>query len=610
MCIFEGPLHDKEDSVKVSYVKLWVGDKGLDVFEGFTFAQPADAKKLDIVLKKFEDYCTPRKNYIMAALKFNERRQGDNESFESFVTDLRILVKDCGYKDEERMVRDAIVFSCKHTKVREKCIDFADTLTLEKAIEIGRSHETNLASLKKLTKDEDPSINAIKPVQYRQRDPRNRRYSNKLHTERENPSGGLDSMSKDRCGRCGFDKNHQKCPAMGQQCRRCQKMNHYAKVCRAKPVNNVQLQRKEDTSSEDSDSSLFVYAIESTIPSEDEQFYETVDVEKIKVKFQLDSGAKANVMSFRTYNNLKCTSLRPLKKTNTVLVSFSKHKLKPFGEVVLKVKYKDHTEDVKFFVVESEVESVLSGNTCVKLGLLKRVYQVVSQEASLKKVELDDYSELFKGLGCLPGDYHIELNEGATPVVHAPRKVPIPQREKVIEELKRMERLGVIVRQEEATDWVNSMVVVQKPNGAVRLCIDPRDLNVAMKRSHHPMKTVDEVASRLEGANTFSILNAKNGFWQLKLDEESSLLCTFNTPIGRYRFTRLPFGVKCAPEIFQRTMDRMVEDLDGVEVIMDDVIVAGDETTHDERLTKFLERASTQGLKLNRERFTKEKCLM
>ena len=74
MCIFEGPLHDKEDSVKVRYVKLWVGDKGLDVFEGFTFAQPADAKKLDIVLKKFEDYCTPLKNYIMAALKFNERR--------------------------------------------------------------------------------------------------------------------------------------------------------------------------------------------------------------------------------------------------------------------------------------------------------------------------------------------------------------------------------------------------------------------------------------------------------------------------------------------------------------------------------------------------------
>ena len=134
------------------------------------------------------------------------------------------------------------------------------------------------------------------------------------------------------------------------------------------------------------------------------------------------------------------------------------------------------------------------------------------------KTTREESGELFKGLGCLPGMYHIQLIDGATPVVHAPRKVPVPQREKVIEELKRMEKLGVIVRQENPTEWVNSLVVVQKPNGAVRLCIDPRDLNAAMKRSHYPMKTVDEVATRLQGANTFSILDAKSGFWQLKLD--------------------------------------------------------------------------------------------
>lgn len=143
--------------------------------------------------------------------------------------------------------------------------------------------------------------------------------------------------------------------------------------------------------------------------------------------------------------------------------------------------------------MKPEVRSVLSGNTCIKLGLLKRVYQVVSQETLSRKVELDDYPGLFKGLGCLPGNYHIDLNEGAIPVVQPPRKVPIAQREKVIEELKRMEKLGVIVGQEEPTDWVNSLVVVQKPNGAVRLCMDPRYLNAAIKRSHYRMKSVDEV---------------------------------------------------------------------------------------------------------------------
>ena len=266
-------------------------------------------------------------------------------------------------------------------------------------------------------------------------------------------------------------------------------------------------------------------------------------------------------------------------------------------------RYKDQVENVKFFVVDTEVESVLSGNSCLKLGLLKRVYHLTGQELPSKRVELEDYPELFTGLGCLSDTYHIELAEGAVPVVHALRKAPVPQRAKVVEELKRMEKLGVIVRQEEPTEWVNSLVVVQKPTGAVRLCIDPRDLNLAIKRPHYHRKTIDEVASRLQGAKIFSILDAASGFSQLKLDDESSCLCTFNTPIGRYRFTRLPFGVKCAPEIFQRTMDRMVEDLEGEEVIMDDVVVAGNETTHDERLQTFLDRASKQALKLN-----KEKC--
>ena len=606
-CIFDGPLHEKEEHVKVSYLKLWVGDKGLDVFEGFTFAKPEDAAKLKVVLKKFEEYCVPRKNHIMAALKFNERRQGDNESFDLFVTDLKNLVKDCGYQEEERMVRDAIVFRCKHPKVREKCLDQADALTCEKAIKIGRNYETNLSSLKKLASDEDPTVNTLSQEK---RPPWNRwQRSDKSKGKTEKTTEAKDVGSKHKCGRCGYDKAHKKCPAMGQQCRHCKKMNHFSKLCLSKEVHQLREVADSDQETEgDSDQeeteddSLFVYSVKSSCVPEDEQFHEVIVVEDTEVRFQLDSGAKANVMSLKTYNNLR--QRPPLTKTKTVLISFSKHRLKPCGEVVLSAKYKDNVEDVQFFVVETEVESVLSGNICVKLGLLKRVHQLTSNTPLARTtVELDDYQKLFKGLGCLPGMYRIELADGATPVVHSPRKIPVPQREKVVEELKRMEKLGVIVRQEEPTEWVNSLVVVQKPNGSVRLCIDPRDLNVAMKRSHYPMKTVDEVASRLQGANTFSILDAKSGFWQLKLDEESSLLCTFNTPIGRYRFTRLPFGVKCAPEIFQRTMDQMVEDLDGVEVIMDDVIIAGDDTTHEERLLKFLERASKKGLKLN-----KEKC--
>ena len=122
-------------------------------------------------------------------------------------------------------------------------------------------------------------------------------------------------------------------------------------------------------------------------------------------------------------------------------------------------------------------------------------------------------------------------------------------KEQIKEELQRMEDAGVIVKQTEPTDWVNSMVTVIKPE-KIRVCIDPRDLNRAIKREYYPMKTIEDVVAGMPEAKVFSVLDATSGYWQMKLNEESSKLCTFNTPFGRYRFTRLPFGIKSAPEVF------------------------------------------------------------
>ena len=66
-----------------------------------------------------------------------------------------------------------------------------------------------------------------------------------------------------------------------------------------------------------------------------------------------------------------------------------------------------------------------------------------------------------------------------------------------------------------------------------------------------------------------------SGFWQKRLDTESSYKTTFNTPFGRYRWKRMPFGISSAPEVWQRTMHEFVEDLEGVEVIADDFLIAG-----------------------------------
>ena len=102
---------------------------------------------------------------------------------------------------------------------------------------------------------------------------------------------------------------------------------------------------------------------------------------------------------------------------------------------------------------------------------------------------------MFDGIGCLEGTYQIKIDPTVSPVVHPPRKIPFTQKEKVKEELDGMEKLGVIRKAEEPTEWVSFLVVVEKPNDKVRLCLDPRDLNKAIQREHYPMKTVEEVAA-------------------------------------------------------------------------------------------------------------------
>jgi hypothetical protein len=143
----------------------------------------------------------------------------------------------------------------------------------------------------------------------------------------------------------------------------------------------------------------------------------------------------------------------------------------------------------------------------------------------------------------------LKLTRDRLPVIHSPRRVPVAIREVVRKELEDMEANGIIAKVVEPTPWVSSMVVVRKENGKVRICIDPRDLNEAVKRCHNPLPTLEEVATRLPKAKVFSVLDAKSGFWQVKLSESSCKLMTFNTPYGRYYWKRMPFGIKSAPEV-------------------------------------------------------------
>ena len=137
----------------------------------------------------------------------------------------------------------------------------------------------------------------------------------------------------------------------------------------------------------------------------------------------------------------------------------------------------------------------------------------------------------------------------------------------------------------------------------LRLCLDPKDLNKAVKREQYIMTTLDDITARLAGAKYFSILDARPGYWQIKLDEESSRLTTFNTPFGRYRFTRMPFGIKCAQNLFQRLVDEIFPGLDGIAGIADDIVVYDHtKAQHMANLKAMLRRSRERGVKLNHDK--------
>ncbi|KAK2724118.1 hypothetical protein QYM36_002454, partial [Artemia franciscana] len=156
------------------------------------------------------------------------------------------------------------------------------------------------------------------------------------------------------------------------------------------------------------------------------------------------------------------------------------------------------------------------------------------------------------------------------------------------------------------TDWVNSVVIVEKPDKSLRICIDPHDLNKAIKRPHHPMPTFDEAIQKHEGAKFFTKLYARHGYWSIVLDEKSSELTTFATPFGRFKFRRMPFGLISAQDEFQRRMEEAFEGVPGFSVIVDDIIVSGkSETEHDVNTQAALTRARERTVKLN-----KAKCIL
>ena len=221
------------------------------------------------------------------------------------------------------------------------------------------------------------------------------------------------------------------------------------------------------------------------------------------------------------------------------------------------------------------------------------------------------YSDVFeRQLGCFPGVVvQIEVDGTVRPEVTPTWRIPTALKEIFKTELTRLQELGVISPVDRPTPWVSSVVVATKKSGALRIYIDPRPLNKALKRERYQLPILDDILPELSKAKIFSTVDLRSRYWHCNLDEESSLLSTFATPFGRYLWRRLLFGLSASSEIFQKRVNQTLEGLEGVLDITDDILIYGVGNTekeanldHDRKLLKFLERCRCMGVALNLEK--------
>ncbi|XP_005101611.1 uncharacterized protein LOC101852102 [Aplysia californica] len=579
--------------------------------------------------------------------RFNSRVQKEGESMDQFVKALKLLTEGCEFdKLQSSLIRDRIIFGTNDHPIKERLLQ-EDDPTLEDTLKIARSLETPKHELNSMSSQ--PQVNVHKLMKKAPSSSSRPRFSSQKHRSRpkqfyvpqNTPKSSNIRKPQKCCPNCGNSPHpFSQCPARHQTCNYCRKLHHFKKMCRKLKYIN-QKTHKIEIGDEEEEEDYEEYTYETlkinSVETEDEAFA-TLGIQlprhnsrntKHKLKVKIDTGSQGNALPFRLYKEMfpqkfdsggQPTELE-LDRSKAKITEYGGSQVKQYGTCKIKCSYKEKEENATFYVTEDKGPAILGLPTLRELGLVGTNLEMKLQDRSKNAANarsspksnphktpespkaslMTQCPDNFNGIGKFQGKYHIHIDPTVPEVIHPQRKIPLKLKDKIKTELDEMETMGIIkrIKVEEPTAWVNSLVYREKPPGRLRLCLDPKDLNKAILREHHTTQTLEEILPHLSGAKYFSILDAKCGYWNVELDD-SSYLTTFNSPFGRYRFLRMPFGLRMSQDVFQAKIDQTFEGCKGVIGIADDIVVFGKTTKeHDANLQNMILRCQETGLKLN-----------
>ena len=209
-----------------------------------------------------------------------------------------------------------------------------------------------------------------------------------------------------------------------------------------------------------------------------------------RVKFHLDSSSTINTLPEEICQEvMHDQELKQLTNTGTTLVMFNNPELQPFGSTKLEVQNpKNNVRHMTDFLVVSKGHKALLGVKTIQLFQLMTVnlanIMLVFEETPSLSSILDNYNDVFSGKGKLEEKLHLTVDPIVPTTALPVRKIPLAIKEPLKKEIDRLVCQGILKPVDTPTDWVSSMVVVLKSNGKIRLCIDPKPLNQALKGNH------------------------------------------------------------------------------------------------------------------------------
>lgn len=585
----------KEDGRKRALLLHCAGPQVQEVFSTL----PDTGEDFASAIRALDSYFQPLVNKFYERYRFRQLQQSSGEAIDQFISRLRHQAIKCAFSDEDQNIIDQMIEKCQNSRVRCKLLEEGNELTLSKALTIARTVEA--VALQEQDMGGHTAQAVLKSTPGTEVGTAFRIDRKQTKKQTQGMSGQSAEWQAKKCSRCGWTghmPSDPACPARNVTCNKCNLKGHYARQCRTKSKgqSNTKINFTEGSQADDSENE-YMFAVDQKNATT------KLLVGGVRVEVVVDSGAGSNVISEEKWQQMK-------KRGVSASACFTQKKLYAYGaskplEITHSFKAMvnsgEHQALAEFVVVKGRGPILLGRETSIQLNLLQLAHVCEVKQSKLTELQTR-FKECFTGLGKLKGfKLQLHVDPSVRPVAQGPRRIPFGLRDKVDKELQNLLDTDVIEQATGPTPWASPVVVVvPKPSGEVRLCVDMRRVNAAIVRERHPIPTVDEVIQELSHSTHFSKIDLKKGYHQIELAEESRGITTFVTHKGLFRYKRLVFGISSAPEAYQHIMQQVLSGCDGVVNISDDIVVHGKtQEEHDNRLEQAMERLKQRGLTVN-----------